>query len=66
MIAHSVSVFQNVPLLCEKPPLLRDYARFHIRIAEKALSGALRGDDAASISALERTLEIWKDVEKWL
>ena len=53
-------------LLCEKPPLLRDYARFHIRIAEKALSGALRGGNAASISALEHTLEIWKDVEKWL
>ena len=53
-------------LLREKPPLLRDYARFHIRIAEKALSGALRGGNAASISALEHTLEIWKDVEKWL
>lgn len=53
-------------LLREKPPLLRDYARFHIRVSEKALSGALSGGDAASVSALKRTLEIWKDVEKWL
>ena len=35
-------------------------------LIELEKSGALRGDDAASISALKRTLEIWKDVEKWL
>lgn len=55
------------PVLLEKrPPLLADYAAFRLRVARKALDGALRGGDAADIEALRREIAIWEDVEKCL
>ena len=53
-------------LLRERPPLLGDYARFHIRVMERALEGARRGGDDATIRKLTRVLRVWKEVEKWL
>lgn len=55
------------PVLLEKrPPLLMDYAAFRLRVARKALDGALRGGDGASIEALRREISIWEEVERCL
>ncbi len=55
------------PVLLERrSPLLADYAAFRLRVARKALDGALQGGDAANIEALRREIAIWEDVEKCL
>ena len=51
-------------LLKKKPPMLRDYADFRLRVAQKALSGARNGGDAENVRALERSIAIWEDVLK--
>ena len=53
-------------LLTKKPPLLRDYAQFHLRVSKKALNGARAGSDAAAAAALERRISIWEEVERCL
>ena len=50
-------------LLRERPPLLKDYAQFRLRVARKALGGAERGGDGESVAALRREIEIWEEVE---
>ena len=50
-------------LLQDKPPLLRDYAHFRIRVTEKALAGARHGADDESVRLLSHSLDIWKEVE---
>ena len=53
-------------LLDQKPPLLKDYAAFRLRVARKALSGAENGSDAENAAVLRREIEIWEDVDKCL
>ena len=53
-------------LLAKKHPLLTDYARFHLRVARKALEGARAGSDAMAAAELERRIAIWEEVEKCL
>ena len=53
-------------LLKKSPPLLADYARFHLRVAQKALEGARAGLDTAAAAELERRISIWEEVEKCL
>lgn len=55
------------PILMErKPPLLRDYAQFRLRVAQKALMGAQHGCDAMSIENLNAEVRIWQEVDAWL
>lgn len=49
-------------LLRDMPPELLPYARFRIRVAEKALKGASLGSDAAQQRALIEELSIWREV----
>ncbi len=49
-------------LLRTLPPELTDYARFRLRVTEKALKGADQGDDEAQRRALTEELEIWREV----
>ena len=54
------------PVLLERrPPELLPYARFRLRVARKALSGAV-GRDAQVEKQLRREIEIWEEVERWL
>ena len=48
-------------LLKKNPPLLRDYAAFRLRVARKALAGALAGGDDAAICLQRQEEEIWKE-----
>ena len=50
-------------LLASNHPLLADYARFHVRVLQKALGGALRGDRGQA-EPIERALNHWKEVLK--
>ena len=47
-------------LLRERPELLKEYAAFRARVAEKALAGAEKGSDTENIETQKRELEIWK------
>ena len=49
-------------LLNKKPPLLREYAEFHLRVDRKALAGAQSGGNTTQIRELERRIAIWEDV----
>ena len=49
-------------LLKRLPPELADYARFRLRVTQKALNGAEQGDDAAQRTVLSEELEIWREV----
>lgn len=51
------------PVLLQRlPPELMDYARFRLRVTEKALKGAAQGDDDRQRDALAAELEIWREV----
>lgn len=49
-------------LLRDRPESLGPYAAFRLRVAKKALCGAVRGQDAAQIQALKREIDIWEEV----
>ena len=53
-------------LLAKRPPLLRDFAQFHLRVDSKALEGARAGSDLAAAAALEKRISIWREVERCL
>lgn len=53
-------------LLKNRPPELRDYTAFHLRVARKALAGAENGGAEQNIRELKREIAIWEDVEKCL
>ena len=53
-------------LLAKKPELLADYAAFRIRVAKKALEGAMHGSVAGVIDQLKCEIEIWEDVQACL
>lgn len=53
-------------LLSRKDPLLADYADFRIRVLNKALEGARRGNDPGSVHELERQLRIWEETRACL
>ena len=53
-------------LLKTRPPELRGYVEFHLRVARKALIGAERGGDSALISALREEIRIWEETEACL
>ena len=53
-------------LLRDMPKELIPYARFRLRVTEKALKGAVRGADAAQQRALSEELSIWREVCAWL
>ena len=51
------------PVLLERmPPELEGYAAFRLRVAQKALRGAVRGADDLQARALEEEIEIWEEV----
>ena len=49
-------------LLRERPAALEPYARFQLRVAQKALAGARAGGDTGEIVKHERTCLLWKGV----
>jgi len=52
------------PVLLERrPEELRDYAKFRIRVAKKALSGMERG--GADGEQMKRELTVWEEVAAW-
>jgi tRNA (adenine22-N1)-methyltransferase len=52
------------PVLMERRPVeLRDYAKFKIRVAKKALSGMEKG--CADGEDMRRELLIWEEVARW-
>lgn len=53
-------------LLRDLPPSLAPYAAFRLRVARKALAGAMAGGDAAQIEALNREIDIWEEVRACL
>ena len=53
-------------LLKNRPPLLKDYAQFRLRVDDRALEGARAGSDAAAAAELERRISIWEEVERCL
>ena len=46
-------------LLKNMPKSLEPYAAFRLRVADKALRGAMRGGDAGRVEALNSEVEIW-------
>ena len=51
------------PVLLKKmPESLAPYAAFRLKVAQKALEGAKRGEDAAQIALLNREIAIWEEV----
>ena len=64
--AYSEAELQVGPmLLWRRPPELLPFARFRLRVARKALRGAVGRDNAVE-RELRREIEIWEDVEKCL
>lgn len=53
-------------LLKRMPETLMAYGAFKLNVAEKALKGAMAGQDQCQKAALEGEIEIWKDVLKCL
>ena len=49
-------------LLKKKPKELTGYAEFRLRVAQKALVGAERGDESAVVDDLRKEKKIWEDV----
>ena len=49
-------------LLKRMPPELLPYAKFRLRVAQKALAGAEASGDEAQIGPPRRQLEIWREV----
>ena len=55
------------PVLLQKlPSTLKPYADFRLRVAKKALNGAIRGEDAGQAALLQREIEIWEAVRACL
>lgn len=53
-------------LLNTMPEELLPYAQFRLGVAEKALKGALAGEDEQQKKSLENEIEIWKEVSACL
>lgn len=53
-------------ILKNRPDELADYTAFRLRVARKALAGAMNGSDLKSMNDLRREISIWEDVEKCL
>jgi len=53
-------------LLARMPKALEPYAAFRLRVAKKALAGALASEDEAQRVPLEREIAIWEEVWKCL
>lgn len=53
-------------LMRERPETLKPYAEFRIRVAQKALNGAIKGGDEQQAALLNRQLTLWKEVASWL
>jgi len=53
-------------LLKNHPEPIGDYARFRLRVAGKALEGALNGADETVVEGLRTEIKIWKGVEECL
>lgn len=49
-------------LFRDMPETLAPYARFRMRVAEKALAGARQGGDISEAAGLEKTYYLWKGV----
>lgn len=49
-------------LLERMPDELEPYTRFKLRVAQKAQKGAQHGGDAAQVDALQREIDIWREV----
>ena len=49
-------------LLHRMPDELAPYAAFRLRVAKKALTGAVRGGDEGQVAALEHEIDIWEEV----
>jgi len=55
------------PVLLEKrPPELKEYADFRIKVTQKAYDGAVRGSKHDMTRELEGELRLWKEVRSWL
>lgn len=52
-------------LLRDRPVSLAPYAAFRLRVARKALEGAVRGGDIRQAEALNREIDIWEEVVAW-
>lgn len=51
------------PVLLKRiPPELKPYAQFRLRVARKALKGALAGGDGERAASLAKEIEIWEAV----
>ena len=48
-------------LLQKRPPMLREYAAFRLRVARNAQKGAIAGGDTLAVQQQEREIEIWKE-----
>ena len=53
-------------ILKNKPETLPEYAAFRIRVAKKALEGAMNGAAEENIRELKKEIAIWEDIEKCL
>ena len=53
-------------ILKNKPDILREYAFFRIRVAKKALEGAMNGAAEENIREMKREIAIWEDIERCL
>ena len=50
-------------MLLEKlPSELEPYAAFRLRVAKKALAGAVHGGDDPQVAALRHEIDIWEEV----
>lgn len=50
-------------LLKKRPEEMKDYAAFRLRVARKALEGAVSGADRSNEAALRREVALWEEVE---
>ena len=53
-------------LLKTRPAELEGYTQFRLRVARKALEGAVHGDDPALVEALREEIRIWEEMEACL
>lgn len=52
-------------LLARRDPMLQGYAAFRIRVAQKALKGASKGNEEKA-AAFAREIELWEEIVQWL
>ena len=53
-------------LMKKKQELLKDYAAFRLRVLNKALEGASRGDDQDDADLLRKEIQIWEEASACL